>query len=114
MGSSDFAETVLRDANEAYERNTQIRAKGPNIDQLIITVAEYLDLDADLIVKKGRKRSISLARSIMCALAVDRLMLSGVDIARKLHLTQSAVSKLVARGREENILREVEAKIFEE
>ena len=94
-----------------------IWAKGPNIDQLIITVAEYLDLDADLIVKKGRKRSISLARSIICALAVDRLMLSGVDIARKLHklhITQPAVSKLVAWGREENILREVEAEIFEE
>ena len=41
-------------------------------------------------------------------------MLSGVDIARKLHLTQAAVSELVARGREENILREVEAEIFEE
>jgi putative transposase len=32
LGSSDFAETVLRDANEAYERKTQIRAKGPTLD----------------------------------------------------------------------------------
>lgn len=114
LGSSDFAETVLRDANEAYERKAQIRSKGPNIDQLIMAVAEYLDLEADLIVKKGRKRLVSLARSIICALAVDRLMLSGVDIARKLQLTQPAVSKLLSRGREEKILREVEAEIFEE
>ena len=92
MESGGFSETVLRDANEAYERKTQIRAKGPNIDQLIITVAECLDLDADLIVKKGRKRSISLARSIICALTVDRLMLSGVDFARKLHLIKPAVT----------------------
>lgn len=114
LGSSDFAETVLRDANEAYERKAQIRAKGPNIDQLIMAVAEYLDLEADLIVKKGRKRLVSLARSIICALAVDRLMLSGVDIARKLQLTQPAVSRLLSRGRGDKILREVKAEIFEE
>jgi len=61
LGSSEFADSVLRDANEAYERKTEIMAKGLNIDQLIITVAEYVDLDADLIAKKGRKRSVALA-----------------------------------------------------
>lgn len=112
LGSSEFAEAVLRNANEAYERKTEILAKGLSIDQLIMTVAEYLDLDADLIVRKGRKPSIALARSIICTLAVDRLMFSNTDIARKLHITASAVSKLVARGREE--LHEVETRIFEE
>ena len=75
-------------------------------------MAEYLDLDADLIVKKGRKRSIALARSIICALAVDRLMFSGADIARELEITPSAVSKLVARGREDPLVSEIEAKIL--
>jgi len=32
LESGDFAETVLRDANEAYEGKTQIRAKGPTLD----------------------------------------------------------------------------------
>ncbi len=111
LGSSEFVEAVLRDANEAYERKTEILAKGLNIDQLITTVAEYLDLDAVLIVKKGRKRSVALARSIICALAVDRLMFSGADIARKLDITPSAVSKLVARGRADPLLSEIEVKI---
>ncbi len=77
----EFAESVLRNANEAYERRTEIQAKGLGLDQLIMIVAKYLDLDADLIVRKGRKRSIARARSIGCALAVDRLMFSNTDIA---------------------------------
>ncbi len=113
LGSSEFAESVLRDANEAYERKTEIMAKGLSIDQLIITVAEYMDLDADLIAKRGKKRSVAFARSIICALAVDRLMLSGADISRRLHITPSAVSKLVARGRGETMLPEMGEKIFE-
>ena len=68
-------------------------------------------LDVDSIEKKGRKRSIALARSIICALAVDRLMLT--DIARKLNLTPSGVSRLVARGRGESALRELEETLFE-
>jgi len=113
LGSSEFAEAVLSNANEVYERKTEILAKGFKIDQLIMTVAEYLGLDVDLIVRKGSKRSIALARSIICALAVDRLIFSGADVARKLNITPSAVSKLVVRGRGESILHEVEAKIFE-
>ena len=55
--------------------------------------------------------TIALARSIICALAADRLMLSGADIARKLDITPSAVSKLVARGRAEPLLSQIAAKI---
>jgi len=112
LGSSEFAEAVLKKANEAYEKKTVMMAKGLTLDQLIIAVADYLNLEVDLILRKGRKRSISLARSIICAFAVDRLMLSGAEIARKLNITPSAVSKLVMRGRRESILNDVENKIF--
>jgi len=112
LGSSEFAETVLKEANEAFERRTEAKEKGITIDQLILTVCTYLELEADLIPRKGRKRSIALARSVICAMAVDRLMLSGADVARRLNMTPSAVSKLVARGRGEPLLAEIEAQSF--
>ena len=112
--ASNSPNSVLKHANEAYERRTQATAKGMGIDRVITTVAEYVDLDAESIEKKGRKRSIALARSIICALVVDRLMLTGVDIARKLNLTPSSVSRLVARGRGEPALRKLEETLFEE
>ncbi len=112
LGSSEFVESVLKSANEAYERRTEAVAKGMSIDRVIEAVADYLDLDTGSIEKKGRKRSIALARSIICALAVDRLMLTGADIARKLNLTASGVSKLVARGRGEPAFHQVEEMLF--
>jgi len=112
LGSSAFAENVLRNAKEVYEKRTGIMAKGIDIDQIIPAVSEHLDLDVDLISRKGRKRSIALARAVICAIGIDRLMLSNTDIALKLNITPSAVSRLVARGRQEPILAEIEAKLF--
>jgi len=96
LGSSEFTESVLKKANEAYERRTATMVKGIDIDKIILTVSGHLALEADQIIRKGRKRSIALARSVICAMAFDRAMLSNTDIARKLNITPSAVSRLVA------------------
>ena len=64
LGSSEFVESVLKNANEAYERRTEAVAKGMSNDQVIDAVAKYLDLDTDAIEKKGRKRSIALQASV--------------------------------------------------
>jgi len=114
LGSSEFAESVLKSANEAYERRTAAVAKGLSIEQVIKAVAMGLELDPESIEQKGRKRSIALARAIVCTLAVDRLMMTGADIARRLHLTPSGVSRLVARGRREPALGQIEQMLFGE
>ena len=75
--------------------------KGIDLDQLIGIVAARLDLDVDLILSSSRQRTIALARSIICCLAVNQLLLSGTDVAGRLKLTPSAVSKLASRGRQE-------------
>ena len=62
-------------------------------------VAARLDLDIDLILSSCRQRKIALARSTICCLAVDQLLLSRTEIARRLNLILSAVSKLVSRER---------------
>jgi len=107
LGSSEFAETVLKAANEAYDRKTQIQARGVNLGQLIDIVACRLEIDIDLILSSSRQRQVAFARSIICFLAVDQLMLSGASIARRLGLSPSAVSKLVCRGRREAVAREI-------
>ena len=83
------------------------RFKGINLDHLIGIVAARLELDVDLILSSSRQRTVALARSIICCLAVDQLMLSGTLVASQLNLTPSAVSKLVSRGRLETETREI-------
>jgi hypothetical protein len=87
LGSSEFVETVLKLANEAYERKTAIQAKGINLDHLIDLVADRLDFDVDLILSSSRQLTAALAS--------------------QLNLTPSAVSKLVSRGRLETETREI-------
>ena len=38
---------------------------------------------------------------------MDRLAFSGVDVARKLNLSPSAVSKLLVRGRKDSLAKEM-------
>ena len=107
LGSSEFVEMVLKSANEAYERKTVIQAQGIQLDQLIGIVAGRVDMDVDLILSSSRQRTVALARSIICSVAVDQLLLSGTYVAGRLNLTPSAVSKLVSRGRLETETREI-------
>jgi len=76
-------------------------------------VAGRLDMDVDLIPSSSRQRTVALARSIICCLAVDQLMLSGTLVASRLNLTPSAVSKLLSRGRLETETREIAKELAE-
>jgi chromosomal replication initiation ATPase DnaA len=55
--------------------------QGINLDQLIGIVAARLDLDVDLVLSSSRQRTVAFARSIICCVAVDQLMLSGTFVA---------------------------------
>ena len=99
VGSSEFVEMVLKLANKAYVGRVVIQAQGINLDQQIGIVAARLDLDVDLILCSSHQRRVALAKSIICCLAFDQLLLSGACLACRLNLTPSAVSKLASRGR---------------
>jgi chromosomal replication initiation ATPase DnaA len=51
LGSSDFVETVLKKANENYERRARFRAKGLRLEEIIDAVAGYFG------VTRGEKES---------------------------------------------------------
>ncbi len=112
LGSSGFAESVLKNAEEFYEKRTAALTQGIDIDLVVKTVAEHLDLEIESVYKKGRKRLIAQARAVICALSADRLMLAGTEIAKKLNLTPSSVSKLIDRGRKESLFRELDKALF--
>ena len=113
LGSSDFVEKVLKQANENYERKTLALAKGLDLKTLIEAVAEHFEIDSDIIKSSSRQRTVAKARSVICCLAVDLLMIHGAEVARHLNLSTSAVSKLASRGRKNPVSREVARDIFD-
>ncbi|MDH4206355.1 MAG: hypothetical protein OEV45_12590, partial [Desulfobacteraceae bacterium] len=77
MGSSDFVDSVLKQAKEEYEKKTFAIAKGLNLDKLIAVVADHFEIDPSLLASSSRQRTVARARSIICAMAVDKLSISG-------------------------------------
>jgi REP element-mobilizing transposase RayT len=113
LGSSDFVESVLAKANEVFEKKTLALASGVDLEKIIHTVAKCLDVNSSLLKSSSRQRVIARVRSIICALAMDRLMISGAEVARKLNLSPSAVSKLVYKGRQDRLIKALEKELFD-
>ena len=113
LGSSDFVERVLKRANEDYEKRTLAVAKGLDLDRLIEAVSKHFEMDSDIVISSSRQKIVARARAIICCLAVDKLMISGADVARKLDLSPSAVSKLAARGRVDSITKRIADNLFD-
>ena len=113
LGSSDFVESVLKHANEAYEKKTLAMAKGIGLDDLIDAAANYFEINAEIIKGASKQREACRARSIICYLAVERLGMIGAQLARQLNLTPSAVSKLISRGRCDPVSKDIATELFD-
>jgi REP element-mobilizing transposase RayT len=113
LGSSDFVESVLKMANEDLEKKTLALAKGKDLKEIIEVVANHFDLSQRQLKSQSRGRVVARARSIICALAIDRLMMKGAEVAHELNLSPSAVSKLSSRGRADSICGEIEKITFD-
>ena len=112
LGSSDFVESVLKLANEKYEKRTHAIAKGINIDALIDIVADSLEISSNIIKSNNKQQPGGRARAIICYLASERLKISGAQLARELQLSPSAVSKLISRGRQDNLASKIDSQLL--
>jgi REP element-mobilizing transposase RayT len=74
LGSSDFVESVLKKANEDLEKKTLVLAKGLDLKRLIAVVTDHFDLNQRQLKSQSRMNAVARARSIICCLAIDRLM----------------------------------------
>lgn len=112
LGSSEFVENVLKQAEEDYERKSAIAVRGPDLDTLIDNVCHYFGIAPEALKGASKERGVSRARSLLCYLAVNRLMISCTDVARKLNLSPSAVSKAAIRGRSDDMSAKVEKELL--
>ena len=99
LGSSDFVENTLRQSNERLEEKIQRQAAGPDLEALIEKTSVYFNVDIEDLKTASKERNISHARSVVCYLAVRKLMVSCADVARTLKISPSTVSKAVIKGR---------------
>jgi putative transposase len=104
LGDSDFVETVLREADEQLERRYRLKAEGFGLEQVAERVAQVMSIPAELVWEMSRRPQVVDSRSLLCFWASKELGISMTDLAKRLNLTQPAISIAARRG--ERIARE--------
>ena len=104
LGDSDFVETVLASAKEAFEEKYLLEAQGIDFDQVVLRVAKVMKISPDQVTAYGKSPQTVQARSLLCFWAHRKLGMTTIEIARRLKIGQSAASRCSKRG--EKIARE--------
>lgn len=104
LGESDFVDAALTIAGERLERRHRLRARGRDFDWLLRRVAATAGLPPRDLLTPSKIPARVEHRSMLCYWAVRELGLPGTVVANHLGLTQSAISRSVARG--ERLVRE--------
>jgi putative transposase len=111
LGDSDFVESTLERQNELLEQRYQLQMQGYDIDKVVDRVANLFLLKPEEVLSSSKQPQRVKARSLLCYWAAKELEIGGASIASRLKISQSAVSRAVARG--EKIAAEMELKLTE-
>lgn len=98
LGSGDFVEEVLRQADDQLDRRYTMRAKGLDFDGIVHRVAHLLDMKPADVLKRGKEPQTVKARDILCYWASRDLGMTTVEISKRLKICQSSVSRGALRG----------------
>lgn len=104
LGDSDFVELVIKSAEESFERKYQLKAKGYDFNQVKERVAELMKIEPDQVTAPDKSPQTVFARSLLCFWVHRELGMSTIEIAKKLNMSQPAISRSSRRG--EKIARE--------
>ena len=98
LGDSDFVEAVLKEADEQLERRYRLQVEGFDLEWVARRVAAVMGIPLELVWEQSRRPLVVNARDLLCYWASKELGMSKTDLAKKLNLTQPAVSLAVRRG----------------
>ena len=98
LGDSEFVESVLNECDERLERKYRLQTRGYDFATVVERVATLLGLDVNEIMRSGKQPQTVKARSLICFWANRELGMTTVEIARRLGICQSAVSRSSLRG----------------
>jgi hypothetical protein len=91
-------ERVLKQAEEALTEATCLKRQGINWESLTEQVRREHGLGPERLTDGRKDREAVRARRELCYQAVRRLRMTAREVALRLRITPSAVSKLVSRG----------------
>jgi len=98
LGSSEFVETTLKQAGETYDRRMRLQSAGMTLSGVIVAVCRYLNINEKELAGPTRRPKIASARALVGYIATRELSISGSEVARRLNVDRSAISRAVQRA----------------
>ncbi len=119
LGSSEFVESTLKRAGEAYDRRMRLQSVGTDLSELVDAVCQRLGIDEIELARPIRRAGVAQARGLVGYLATRELSIPASAVARRFNQDRSAVSRAalrVSRNAEliraaEKILMQLESRI---
>jgi REP element-mobilizing transposase RayT len=99
LGSSEFVNDALADAQETLNRRYALIGKGVGFDEIVTAVSNLMDLEPSDIVGPSKERTIVKARVLICYWAARSLGMSMTAISSRLKIAVPTVSIAVKKGR---------------
>ena len=104
LGSSDFVEMVLQGANETYDRKMKLQAAGIDLSAVIEAVCRHAGIEEKQLTGLNKRPVSARARALIGHIACVEFLIPGSEVARRLNLYRSAVSRATRRVGEDREL----------
>jgi len=98
LGSSDFVERVLKQADEQLEERYRLQANLISLPAFVDKVAQHYKIDPDDLKSASKARVITNARRALCYIAVRKLGYKCTDISKAAGIDATTASRAVALG----------------
>jgi chromosomal replication initiation ATPase DnaA len=86
-------------AGEEYDRRMGLHSAGIELSAVIDAVCWYVGIDQNELASPAKRAEIARARALIGHMATRDLPISGSEVARRLNIDRSAVSRAVYRVR---------------
>ncbi len=97
LGSGDFVEGILKEAEEKTRRQLKLQRTGKAIIKVIEEECQRGQISLNELKGGSRRRKVSTLRARIAKRGLDELGLSMAEIARHVGVTTSSIAKAVAR-----------------
>ena len=112
LGQGEYVESVLKVAQEDFDRKYLIRARGYDFEWLVERVTDLYGLTTNELLTGGKQRKTVTARSVLCYWGTRELGMTAIGISRYLKIASSTVSESAMRG--QKIVHEQGLKLFDD
>jgi REP element-mobilizing transposase RayT len=97
LGSGDFIDRVLQEAEERQLRQMKLQRRGKGIEDIIQEECRKRKVSEEELRKGSRRSRVSEVRAAIAHRSKEELVISGAEIARYLGVNTSSITRTLAR-----------------